>query len=429
MLWAAVTAIPLATLAGLSEAALWPAVGVLAALAGVAAGDALMSLRYLASVELSCSKLARLTAGAGGEIEIEAESADPRALRLALALPRALTTESPRLSIELPGGRRRVHFGWPLEALERGRHAVESCLIGCPSWLGLWEMRRVAPLAGEVRVYPSLREERRSLAARFLLRGGIGAHAQRRIGKGREFEKLREYLPGDSLDDVHWKASAKRGQPVTKEYQIERTQEVYAVIDVSRLSLRPNGGQPTIERVLRASLALALATRQYGDLFGLIVFSDQVRTFLRARSGKIQYDACREAIYNLSPNPVSPDFAEVASFIRMRLRRRALLVFLTDLDDPAHAEDFVRASGLIARHHVVVAAMIRPEEASPLFTHSAGDRDDIVRHLAGHLRWHRLRELARVLQVQGVHLTLLDHACLASEVVSHYVSVKQRQLL
>src|SRR5439155_5760719 len=100
-------------------------------------------------------------------------------------------------------------------------------------------MRKSVPTQSEIRVYPNLLRERRDLAALFLHRGAFGLHAERQVGKGREFEKLREYVPGDGYDEIHWKATAKRGRPITKVFQIERTQEVYVVIDASRLSARP----------------------------------------------------------------------------------------------------------------------------------------------------------------------------------------------
>src|SRR5439155_1828093 len=88
----------------------------------------------------------------------------------------------------------------------------------------------------------------RDLAALFLHRGAFGLHAERQVGKGREFEKLREYVPGDGYDEIHWKATAKRGRPITKVFQIERTQEIYVVIDASRLSARSvKGGRPRDE--------------------------------------------------------------------------------------------------------------------------------------------------------------------------------------
>src|SRR5438105_2526977 len=114
-------------------------------------------------------------------------------------------------------------------------------LLEAASPLGFWAVRRSLPINLELRVYPNLLRERKSLAALFLNRGAFGLHAQRQIGKGRDFEKLREYIPGDSSDEIHWKATAKRGHPVTKVFQIERTQEVYVIIDASRLSARTAG--------------------------------------------------------------------------------------------------------------------------------------------------------------------------------------------
>ena len=98
----------------------------------------------------------------------------------------------------------------------------------------------------------------------------------------------------------------------------------------------------TLERFLTAALVLGLAAEQQGDLFGLLAFTNKVETFVRAKNGKAHYSACRDALYRLQPQIVTPDFEEVCTFIRLRLRRRALLVVLTALDDPVLAESFVK---------------------------------------------------------------------------------------
>src|SRR5207302_9243101 len=134
-----------------------------------------------------------------------------------------------------PGGSEWSRFSWPCLPLKRGNYRIASIHLEAPSRLGFWAARAVLPATGEIRVYPNLIKERRNLAALFLHRGTFGLHAQRQVGKGRDFEKLREYIPGDSFDEVHWKATAKRGRPVTKIFQIERTQEVYVIVDASRL--------------------------------------------------------------------------------------------------------------------------------------------------------------------------------------------------
>src|SRR5262249_13155579 len=142
---------------------------------------------------------------------------------------------------------------------------------------------------------------------------------------------------------------------------------IYVVIDASRLSARPVGGESALERAIVAGLIVGAAAERRGDLFGIAAFSNQIEAFTRARNGKTHYAACRDAIYQLQPHAVSPDFEEIATFLRLRLRRRAMLVFLTSLDDPVLAESFTRATRLLAKKHIVVAGMLRPESVGPLF--------------------------------------------------------------
>jgi uncharacterized protein (DUF58 family) len=179
-----------------------------------------------------------------------------------------------------------------------------------------------------------------------------------------------------------------------------------------------------------AGLVLGLAAEQQGDLFGLMAFSNQVDKFVRARNGKAHYSVCRDALYTLQARDVTPDFDEVGTFLRLRLRRRALLFFLTSLDDAALAEGFLRNVDLICRHHLVVVGMLQPPGITPLFS-NPGLRsvDEIYEHLGRHLLWNKLRELEKVLRRRGVHFALLQNERLSAELVSQYLAIKQRQLL
>ena len=336
---------------------------------------------------------------------------------------------------------------WPCTPVRRGRFVLEPVYMEAPSPLGLWAVRKALPVRVELRVYPNLAGERRCVAALFLHRGGLGVHAQRQIGQGRDFEKLRRYIPGDSYADVHWKATAKRGRPITKVYQIERTQEVYVVLDSSRLAGRAIAAPTTapvpedveardyagttnmLERFVSASLVLALAAERQGDLFGMLTFSDRVDRFVRAKGGRSHYRACRDALYTIQPTVVSPDYGELVSFVRTRLRRRALLVILTNLDDPILAEQFSQHVQVISRQHLVLASMLKTPAAAPLFSSGADNVDDIYHRLGAHMQWRRLCELERSLRHRGVGFHLLDNETMSSQLVSQYVSVKQRQLL
>jgi uncharacterized protein (DUF58 family) len=190
------------------------------------------------------------------------------------------------------------------------------------------------------------------------------------------------------------------------------------------------GGSTILERFITAGLVLGLAAEQQGDLFGLITFSDRIEQFVRAKNGQAHYQLCRDAIYALQPRPATPDFAELASFIRTRLRRRALLVFLTSLDDPVLAESFVRDINLLCRQHVILVNMMQAPEIGPMFSGpAAGKVDDLYRHLGGHILWNNLRGLEKTLQRRGVRFTLLKDERLSAQLITQYLSVKRRQLL
>jgi uncharacterized protein (DUF58 family) len=327
----------------------------------------------------------------------------------------------------LPAGAEAAEFNWLWTPHRRGKYRIEECYVEAQSPLGMWAVRQRQAVSLEIRVYPNLRDHE---PLRALRHGTEGLHVLRQIGRGREFEKLREYVAGDGFDEIHWKATARRGRPITKVFQVERTQEVYVVIDASRLSARPIGEETALERSIGAGLIVGAAAERRGDLFGLAAFSNQVEAFVRARNGKAHYAACRDAIYELHPRPVSPDFDEIATFLRLRLRRRSLLLFLTALDDQVLAENFARATQLLARRHVVLVGMLRPKAAKPLFVDADVETsEDIYRQLAGHLSWKRLRELEGTLGRRGVRLALLEPERLGSSLIGLYDEVKQRQLL
>ena len=145
---------------------------------------------------------------------------------------------------------------------------------------------------------------------------------------------------------------------------------------------------------------------------------------------KAHYNACRDRLYTLEPQGVSPDFAELFTFIGTRIRRRALLIFLTNLDDPILAEGFVKTIDLISRRHLVLVNVMTPQGARPLFSSPrVNSVDDLYRRLGGHFLWSSLRETEKTLRRRGVGFSLLDNEKMCAQLVSHYLTIKQRQIL
>ncbi len=458
LFWVAVVILPFAALGGVYPEAVVISLVIIAGMVALALTDATLALGRLDGLALELPDVLRVSKDRSAVITVRVRNSSqkPARLRLGLGLPPELGPDNEDVQLSLPEGIEWSQLEWRITPSRRGNFRITRAHLETGSRLGFWAVRLAVPARGEVRVYPNLLAERKQLAALFLNRGTLGVHAQRQVGKGRDFEKLREYIPGDSYDEIHWKATAKRGVPVTKVFQIERTQEVYVVIDASRLSARrlvssfefgvssspttlpmpeletrnPKPETTVLERFLTSALVLGQAAEHQGDLFGLITFADQVQTFLRARNGKQHYSACRDAIYTLEASETTPDFDEIGAFIRTRLRRRALLIFLTSLDDPILAESFVRNIGPVAGQHLVLVNMLKPPGATPLFSNPNVEIvDDLYAHLGGHLQWQKLREVEKVLQRRGVRFSLVENDRLTTELVAQYVGVKQRQLI
>ncbi|MGB8355527.1 MAG: DUF58 domain-containing protein [Chthoniobacteraceae bacterium] len=428
VVWSALVLVPFGAVAGAGQYALILACIATGVFALLVIADAVAARGRLAGLGVDLPDVVRLQKGRPGEIELHLrnEQAQARSIRLGLALPPEIVSDAEYLSALLPQGATISRLKLPCTPVKRGQYFIAGCHVEGISPMGFWAVRGCLECRSELRVYPNMFDERKHVAALFLNRGHYGIHSQRAAGRGREFEKLREYNQGDSLQEIHWKASAKRGRLVTKIYQIERTQEVYVILDSSRLSAK--GG--AIERYMAAALVLAVAAEQQGDLFGLVGFNDKVSQFVRAKSGKSHFDACRDALYTQQPKMVSPDFDELAAFLRTRLRKRALLVFLTALDDPLLAESFSKNMDLLCRQHLILVNMLKPAGADPLFTGAeVRNSDQVYEKLGGHLQWQNLSELEKRLQRRGARFNLLTHENFCAQIVAQYVEVKARQLI
>jgi uncharacterized protein (DUF58 family) len=406
----------------------WVAVSIVALLFAVAAFDGLRAARGLESVSVQSAPLLRTVRDRETSVPFSVVNAGAPVLglRAAPAMPESFEVAAPVVEGgTVLGSAQKFELASAFASDRRGEFRVTRCDLRAVSQLGLWTAEKAAPMDLTVRVYPNLRAD--DAAAEFLKRTDSGSRLIRMTGKGREFEKLREYSQGDSYDDVDWKATARRGKPVVRVFQVERTQEIYVAVDASRLSARALDGHATLEHFVNAALVMGLAAEQQGDKFGLITFSDRLHEFVRARAGKQHFTACREAIYRLQPRIVEPDFGELFSFLQTRLTKRALVVILTALDDPLLGETFARQVGLASRRHLTMAAMVRPEGARPLFEGDAGE--DLYAELAGHMAWRKLFELTKTLGQKGVRLHLLEPRKISGQLTALYLDVKRRQQL
>lgn len=335
---------------------------------------------------------------------------------------------------------------------ERGDHAFGSVSARYLGPLGLVWRQYPTPLAGTVKVYPDLRAVRsyETLARRAQLQE-MGLRRTRRRGPGTEFERLRDYAPDDEYRRINWAATARRHTPITVDYQTERSQSVIVVLDAGRrMSLRIRAGgtdddaenidpgdaqvadSPVLTRLdyaVNAALLLAFVSLQYGDRVGLVAFTDRVVRHLPPRSGRYQFLALTESLYNVRAEAAEADYAIGLGYLAAHDPQRSLVIIFTDLVEPESTALLVGHAAHLARRHVVlVVTLDDPEVARLAGLRPAASRPLYERAVARDLLDARAETLHR-LRGQGVLTLDVSAEKLSPALINQYLAIKARGML
>jgi uncharacterized protein (DUF58 family) len=286
----------------------------------------------------------------------------------------------------------------------RGAHALGDVRLRLRSSLGLFW--RQARLSGEQRVavVPALAGLKRTLELAASERWhDLGVQRLRRRGAlTNDFESMRDYVTGDDVRFVDWKATARRGKPTVRQFQVERGQELVLVVDCGRrMAATVAGGEQRgwtkLDYALDAALELAAVALQEGDRVGLAAFGVGLRSWLAPARGARQLQRLLEAAFELQPALVESDLARALSEVRLRHRRRALLVVLSDVGDTLSAECTREALAGTAASRIVFAALDDPElQSLTAGAQPPGPEASALRAAAFHLASERRASLQRL---------------------------------
>ncbi len=358
-----------------------------------------------------------------------------REIRLAVALLPDIEPIRDDIVVSLPESQHGVKTELCVLGRERGKFPIRQAFVGGASKLGLWQLRRTVSVDSVILIEPALSQISKETAKLLSAHRHGGNRIIARNGRGREFEQLREHVPSDAFGDIDWKATARRRIPIVRDYQVERTQDIYACVDFSRLSgravLRKDQTRATIlDEYIRSALMLYSAVRQTGDRFGFGTFSNRVEYFVKATRRAGLDRAFRHALYPLRPRMVAPAFDEICSLLRTRVKRRALIVFFTSLAEPQLADAFLEASRLLVGQHLVVVTCPTDVHVEPLFaTPELDNIDGLYGKLAGHLFWKKLAEVRLQLATVGIRMHAVPPGRLGLLAATEYLNVKETQLL
>jgi uncharacterized protein (DUF58 family) len=252
-------------------------------------------------------------------------------------------------------------------AVELGDHTVRY-----RSPLGLWQRQLRLPARDVLKVYPDVTAVRAYELLARQSRENLLVRAVRLRGGENEFERLREYQRDDEYRNIDWKATARRGRLIVREYQQERNQTVVCLLDCGRLMTAESDGLAQLDHALNAVLMLAHVAARAGDQLGLMAFDARVRSYLPPAGGRRAAQRIAHATYDLHANLVETDFEGAFAELTKRLRKRALVVLFTQVIDDVSAQAVLRQVRGLRPRHLPVCVLFRDPELDRMAEPSTG---------------------------------------------------------
>jgi uncharacterized protein (DUF58 family) len=405
------------------------------------------------------------------EIELSLENHGRTVLdcRLVDDLPPALVAEPATLRLTaFPGVPAKSSYC--VVPSERGDQKTGWLYVRYRSPLGLLERWARAPLTQTVRVYPALRanEEQQIFLARSR-QIDLQLRRSRQRGLGRDFESLREYREGDDLRDICWTATARQGRPITRQYQTERSQPVWIVLDCGRLmrarvaaTLPPESSQPVsghdfsradtrgeatgalapegkllkrpsihskLDYACTTAVALAQLALYSGDRVGLLAYGQGIQQRLLPGKGAAHLRQIIESLAQLRAEPSEADHLLAAATFSRLQPRRSLILWVTDLAETAMRPEVIDgALQLLRRHVLLFVAMAQPEIEAIAQARPKSVEQMFLAAAAQEMAGRRELLLAR-LHEQGALTLDLNPEVLTSSVLNQYLAVKERAMV
>jgi uncharacterized protein (DUF58 family) len=313
---------------------------------------------------------------------------------------------------------------------QRGDHAAGKLYIRYRSPIGLVERWSAADLTQTVRIYPATRtaqEQNLFLARNRQLE--LQLRKQRQRGLGRDFETLRDYLDGDDLRDVCWKASARRGALITKQYQTERSQAVWLLIDAGRLLQARVSGYTKLDYATATALAMSQLALASGDRVGLLAYGRETQQLIAPRRGGGQLRQILDALALVRGEAAEADHLRATLTLNRLQPRRSLVLWLTDPAETSMQPEVAEGAAQLMRRHLVLfvaieqrdlrqTAGMRPENQQQMFAGAAAQEM---------VHWRELL-LARLRQRGALTLETYPEE-MTSFVLNRYLEIKEKALL
>ena len=401
----------------------WQAAG--AALLGLALVDGLAGRRRLGRVSVRRELPHSMPVGTWQTVGLRLSSeAGAASGWLVDGHPAAFVSEGLPVPFALTPGRW-LRVAYRVSVSERGRQVFDGVSLRHASPLRLWQVQEDVAVRDEVRVFPNFaRIAHYTLLATDNRLSQIGILQRRRRGEGMEFQQLRDYRQDDAPKQIDWKASARVGRLISRDYQDERDQQIVFLLDCSARMRARDGDLSHFDHTLNALLLLAYVALRQGDAVGLATFGHPGPRVLPPGKSVAMVNSLMKAVYDLQPSRQVPDYLAAGETLSRHLRKRALVILVTNLRDEDD-ETLLPAVRHLRRRHALTVASLREPVLDELLAAPVADFDAALTRAAGLEYLQARRRQVMRLQHGGVHVLDVGASELPVALINHYWARKR----
>ncbi len=350
-------------------------------------------------------------------------------LRIIDEVPVQFQVRNMDMRVELTARENRA-IRYTLRPTRRGEYQFGALNIFVATVFGLVRRRYIFDKGAIVPVYPSYLQMRQyELLAISDRLTELGIKKIRRIGQNREFEQIKEYVQGDDIRTLNWKATARRNTLMVNHYQDEKSQNVYSVIDKGRVMKMPFEGMSLVDYAINASLVISNIALLKEDKAGIITFNHQIGAVLPASRTHAHMRNILEVLYNQRTNFRESDYELLYTRIRRVITQRSLVLLYTNFETLSGLERQLPYLMGIAKNHLLVVIFFENTELKDLLDTPAKNTEDVYMQTVAQKFSYEKRQIVKELQRHGIHAVLTPPQNLTVNTINKYLELKSRGLI
>lgn len=327
-------------------------------------------------------------------------------------------------------GKNKNTFLYEVRPVDRGEYIFGNLNCYVSSLVGLVRRRYTFNNEQMVKVYPSfIQMKKYDFLAIDNRLSHIGFKKIRRIGHTMEFEQIKEYVAGDDIRTVNWKATGKHARLMVNQYQDEKMQPVYSIIDTSRVMKMPFNGLKLLDYAINSSLAFSNIALKKNDKVGMVDFSNKPGSFLPAQAKKTYLNSILETLYNIDTKFLDADYGVLQSLVKQRINHRSLLMIYTNFEHISALHRQLPYLMAIAKKHVLVVIFFENTELKTLTDSEATTLSEIMDQTIAQQFEFDKKLMVRELQQRGIQTILTAPEDLTVKTINKYLEIKARGLL